>query len=172
MARVAGLMGEWATSRGFSSEERLRWRAAGYLHDSLRDARVEELRRFVEPPLEDLPAELLHGPAASGRLEREGVADAPLLLAVAYHTLGHPDLDELGRALYAADYLEPGRKNLSKVENDLRSRMTTDPESVVMEVARAKVSRMVQEGKPLRTETVDFWNQLVASRQLSPREAE
>ncbi|MSR22473.1 MAG: HD domain-containing protein [Gemmatimonadetes bacterium] len=166
MASVARLMGQWAESRGLSSEDRSRWRAAGLLHDVLRDAAPEELRSIVGPELADLPGPLLHGPAAARLLEGEGVGDGPLLLSIAFHTLGHPDLDELGCALYAADFLEPGRDHLSEVEAELRDRMVKDPEGVVLEVALTRVSQIVKRRRPLRSESVRFWNRLTATRAL------
>ncbi|HSH45815.1 MAG TPA: HD domain-containing protein, partial [Longimicrobiales bacterium] len=39
--RVAGLMDTWAEALGLEAAERGRWRAAGILHDSLRDADPE-----------------------------------------------------------------------------------------------------------------------------------
>ena len=38
--------------------------------------------------LANLPARVLHGPAAAVRLRAEGVDDEPFLLAVAFHTIG------------------------------------------------------------------------------------
>ncbi len=161
MERVAALMEEWASDWNLGQDDRARWKAAGFLHDALRDADPVELRPLVPPELEDLPGALLHGPAAARLLEEDGVTDRPLLLSVAYHTLGHPELDRLGRSLYAADFLESGRKHLSDREEGLRESMLADPRGVVLEVARARVSEMVRKGKPLRAETVGFWNGLV-----------
>ncbi len=115
MERVADLLGSWAEELGLAEAEGRRWRAVGYLHDALRDAPTRELRAGVPPKLADLPGRILHGPAAAERLRVEGVADGELLLAVAYHTLGHPALGTLGRALYAADFLEPGRDLAERV---------------------------------------------------------
>ena len=108
--RVGALLDEWADEAGLSESDRTRWKAAGWLHDSLKDGSGRALREIVEPSLRQLPTPMLHGPAAAELLRREGVEDQGLLLAVAYHTLGHPDLGRVGFALYAADYLEPGRR--------------------------------------------------------------
>lgn len=161
MARVAGLMDEWARAASLPDEIRTRWRAAGFLHDALRDADAEELRQLVEPRDRGLPDKILHGPAVARRLRDEGVDDPPLLLAVSFHTLGHPELDVLGRSLYSADFLEPGRGYADQVA-DLRRRMPGAPVGVVVEVAGRKVSGLLESGSPLREETVAFWNGLVS----------
>src|SRR5690606_8966546 len=75
----------------------------------VRDADRARLRAWVGGGDPEGPGGVLHGPAAAARLAEEGVTDEPLLTAVAWHTLGHPDLDLRGRCLYIADYIEPGR---------------------------------------------------------------
>ena len=71
-----------------------------------READREEIRGWLPTELSDLPAYMVHGPAAAFRPGRKGVFDDPFLRAIAYHTIGHPDLDQLGRAVYVADFLE------------------------------------------------------------------
>jgi len=161
MHRVAELMGGWARSAGRSEEEVLRWQAAAHLHDVLRGERPEVLRPRVTSKLQDLPGPLLHGPAAARRLEAEGVEDEELLLAVAYHTLGHPGLRRLGRSLYAADFLEPGRDLRNAWRAGLRDRMPEDTEDVVRGVAAARLTHRLEAGGALRRESVAFWNALV-----------
>jgi HD superfamily phosphohydrolase YqeK len=160
MRRVATLLGSWADSLGLSGQDRGRWTAAGYLHDALRDAPVEDLRPRVPPGLAGLPGRILHGPAAAERLRAEGVADGELLLAVAHHTLGHPALGTLGRALYAADFLEPGRDLLNDWRAGLRDRMPGELEAVVREVVGARIVHLVERRSAMRSETVGFWNAL------------
>lgn len=159
--RVADLMGEWADRLGREADDRHRWRAAGILHDALRDADPEQLRAMVPEALRDLDGALLHGPAAAERLREEGVMDEALLVAISYHTLGHPDLEEVGRALYLADYLEPGRKKKAKKRAKLRARMPAEMEAVLRKAAIARIRRQVKSGLPLRPETVAFWNGIV-----------
>jgi len=131
MGRVAELMGEWALAAGKSEKQQHRWRAAGYLHDALKNASNKELRIIVPERFARLPGPVLHGPAVAVRLRVEGVKDKGLLKAVTYHTLGHASLGRIGKALYAADFLEPGRNLRNKWRADLRDRMPGDLDDVV-----------------------------------------
>jgi HD superfamily phosphohydrolase YqeK len=164
MRRVADLLGSWAVELALPSAECARWRAAGLLHDALRDTKADALRPLVPEPLQSLPGKLLHGPAAAARLRADGVHDEALLRAIAYHTLGHPELDELGRALFIADYIEPGRRYDPAQLATLRARMPRARAEVLLDVLRARVGRLLREGRPMRPETVAFWNVVVQER--------
>jgi 2-amino-4-hydroxy-6-hydroxymethyldihydropteridine diphosphokinase len=160
--RVGALLGAWADELGLPDAERARWLAVGALHDALRDAPPETLRPRVPPALARLPGRLLHGPAAAERLRIEGVADGELLRAVGYHTLGHPSLGRLGQALYAADFLEPGRELLDDWRAELRARMPGELSAVAREILRARIVHLVERGSEVRPETVGFWNALAS----------
>jgi len=158
--RVRALLDEWAVALELPAGERARWCAAGVLHDALRDAPPEELRPQVPPGLRELPGSILHGPAVAVRLRREGVSDRGLLRAVAFHTLGHPKLDAAGRALFAADVLEPGRKYRPEWRRKLRARFPRRPVEVTREVSRARIAWQLEDARPLHRHTMDFWNVL------------
>jgi len=162
MERVAGLLGWWADALGLEETDRIRWRAAGHLHDALRDEDPDALRPLVPEPFRHHPGHLLHGPAAAERLRGEGVADEELLDAVAFHTIGDARLGALGRALYAADFLEPGRRFLADWRAALRARMPGELVPVVTEIARARIENLVARGSPVLPETLGFWNALAS----------
>lgn len=161
MARVAALLEEWATGLQLGEVQVIRWTAAGFLHDVLREAKPSELRPLLAPAFRDAPGNLLHGPAAAFYLQRDGVRDHELLDAIAYHTVGHPSLRALGQALYAADFLEPGRKLRPKFRASLRDRMPADMDGVMQEIVGARIAHLVDRGKGIRPETISFWNELV-----------
>ncbi len=156
LAAVARLMGRWAEQLGLPERDRRRWRAAGWLHDALRDADPETLR----PAAPNVPAELRHGPAAADRLAEAGVSDDELLEAIRCHTLGRAGLGRLGRFLFLADYLEPGR-SFAPIEGAvLRARLPQEAEAVLRIVCGRRLTRTLARSRPIHTDTVKFWNEL------------
>ena len=160
MERVASLLSEWAEAWALEVEDRARWCAAGYLHDAVRDADPEELRPRMPPAMRAFPGHLLHGPVAAERLRVEGVEDGELLNAVAYHTVGDAGFGELGHALYAADFLEPGRTFRPEWRAELRTRVPDDLDGVVRDIARARIGHLIERGLPVLPRTIAFWNRL------------
>lgn len=159
VASVAACLDRWAQALGSSDTERARWRAAGYLHDALRDGDPAAFDPGVAP---DWPPALRHGPAAAARLRADGVRDDEWLLAIAHHTTGHAEFEALGRFLYLADYLEPGRGVRPDWRAALRARLPEAMPSVLRQVAAARIERTLRRGDPLLRETVDFWNRSVS----------
>jgi len=157
--RVAQLAAEWAEEMGVPDNERNRWLRAIWLHDALRDAPAEELERWA--PSAPGPAEFRHGPASAARAKADGETDRGVLDAVRYHSMGLAEWDMVGRALYCADYLEPGRPHDSDERAALAARFPKDPGGVLREVARRRIARAVQSGWPLPDPTVRFWNSLL-----------
>src|SRR5262245_111371 len=87
IARVTGMLLDWADRIGVGDEERMAWVDAGRFHDALKDAPDDELRALVGPaPYEP---QMLHGPAAASLLERTGERRRGVLDAVRYHTIGY-----------------------------------------------------------------------------------
>lgn len=158
--RVAGLLEDWAVAGSLPAEERIRWVAAGYLHDAVKEKPEGELRAVLDGGLRELPEALLHGPVVAELLRRDGVEDEELLRALAYHTLGHPNLGRTGYVLYAADFLEPGRDLANEWRAGLRSRMPGEMLEVVKEILAARIVYLLEQGRPVRGETIGFWNRI------------
>ncbi|NNM07104.1 MAG: hypothetical protein HKO65_18575 [Gemmatimonadetes bacterium] len=160
MNRVGLLLADWARRRGETEAEGIRWAAVGHLHDALRDEDPGRLRGLVKPPLDDLPGKVLHGPAAAQRLRKDGVDDAEFLHAISYHTLGSKDFGTLGFALFAADFLEPGRRMREDWRAGLRERAPEELLGVAKEILAARIGYLLERGRPLRPEALEMWNRL------------
>ena len=145
--RVVHMLADWAGARRVSTTERDRWLRAGWLHDALRDA-----------PAAD---ELAHGPLAAERAAKDGERDHGVLDAVRFHSVGHAGWDDVGRMLYLADHLEPGRSYDVATRAALAARVPSEPEAVLREVTQRRIAWAVRSGWPLSPETVAFWNSLV-----------
>ena len=159
--RVAELALAWAEAMGVADSERNRWLKAVWLHDALRDADPEELARWA--PSVQGPVELRHGPASAARAEAEGETDRGLLDAVQCHSLGLAEWDMVGRVLYCADFLEPGRRFDAVERAALAARFPSDPQGVLHDVAARRLIYVVRSGWPLPELTIRFWNSLAAA---------
>jgi HD superfamily phosphohydrolase YqeK len=146
---------------GVPDSERNRWLRAVWLHDALRDAPPEALARWVSGSVER--AELQHGPASAAHARAEGETDRGVLDAVRYHSLGLAEWDMVGRILYCADYLEPGRPFDRERRAELAGQLPNDPAGVLREVARLRLAHIVHSGWPILDPTVRFWNSIAAS---------
>lgn len=156
IGRVTALLDRWARQLGLPDTEAEAWHDAGRYHDALRDAPDDELRRLA--PGIDRPVEVLHGPAAADRMVREGETREDVLEAVRWHTVGHGRWSRVGRALYMADFLEPGRNFLKADRAFLAEHLPHDFDGVFRQVVRTRLEWTLREGKALFPESVDLWN--------------
>jgi 2-amino-4-hydroxy-6-hydroxymethyldihydropteridine diphosphokinase len=144
----------WVTELRLPPEERARWLRAVWLHDALRDAPEAEMRRWA--PQVEGPVELRHGPAAAARAELEGERDADVLSAVRWHSVGWVGWGPIGRALYCADFLEPGRSFDRPDRAALAIRYPEEPHEVLREVVRRRLVYAEAQGWELPPESRAF----------------
>ncbi|QTQ14329.1 HD domain-containing protein [Treponema parvum] len=93
---------------------------AGIAHDICKEMKDEDILSLAlrdgDPvtEVEKSKLSLLHGRAAAVMLRDDfGINDKELLQSVACHTFGDPSLSRLGKIIYAADKIEPGRGHVS-----------------------------------------------------------
>lgn len=156
IARVTALLDHWAAQLQLSTAEAQAWHDAGRWHDALRDASAETLRELADDA--DRPVETLHGPAAATRLASEGESRRDVLDAVRWHTVGQAGWARVGRALYMADFLEPGRQFARADRAFLADHLVHDFDGVFRQVVRMRIEWTLREGKALFPETVALWN--------------
>lgn len=156
IGRVTMLLLSWARELGLEAEETAAWRDAGLWHDALRDAGEEELRSITGD--QDAPVGILHGPAAAARLAAGGERRPQLLEAIRWHTVGFPAWSRTGRALYMADFLEPGRTFARSDRAYLAAHVARDFDGTFRQVVKERIEWTVREGKALFPETVSLWN--------------
>ncbi len=156
IARVTALLERWADTMGLDAEFAAAWRDAGRWHDALRDAPEDQLRTLLDDATTSAP--LLHGPAAALHLERDGETRRDVLDAIAHHTVGHVEWVRTGRALYMADYLEPGRPFARAERARLSDEVPNAFDRTFREVVRQRVAWTSREGHDLDPRTVVLWN--------------
>lgn len=158
IARVTALLMGWADAMGLDQAETNGWRDAGRWHDALRDASEAELRALTGDA--STAAALLHGPAAAIQLSKDGERRSDVLEAIAHHTVGHPGWARTGRALYMADYLEPGR-TFSRVERArLADHVPRDFDGTFREVVRDRLQWARRDGVALHPQTLALWESI------------
>jgi HD superfamily phosphohydrolase YqeK len=153
---VAALLACWADAMGIDAVEAAAWHDAARWHDALRDAPEADLRALV--PDATCAAALLHGPAAAARLAAAGERRQDVLDAIRYHTVGYARWARTGRALYMADYLEPGREFEPADRAFLARQVPYDFDGVFRQVVRHRIEWALREGKALYPETAELWN--------------
>ena len=159
ITRVTALLDAWAAKMRLDDASAQLWHDAGRLHDALRDAPEDELRRLAG----DVPGftvDMLHGPAAAARLRVEGESRVALLDAIRLHTVGSSEWQPVGRALYMADFLEPGRKFSRADRAYLVGQVPHDFDATFRQVVRARMEWSLREGMQLYPQTVLLWNSL------------
>jgi 2-amino-4-hydroxy-6-hydroxymethyldihydropteridine diphosphokinase len=155
--RVTAMLDEWAGKLRLPVEEAQAWHDAGRYHDALRDAPEQMLRELAgDPP--NYALEMLHRPAAAERLRRDGERRAELLDAIRFHTIGSAEWGRVGRALYMADYLDPGRKFSRADRAYLAAQAPHDFDATFRQVVRARLEWSLREGMRLYPEAVVLWN--------------
>lgn len=156
VGRVVALLNDWSVQMSVRPEEAAAWRAAGWWHDALRDADERTLRAMTGEL--HAPVGLLHGPAAALRLEAHGEHRLDVLEAVRWHTVGNAGWTRTGRALYMADFLEPGRLFMQAERAFLAKLVTTAFDDVFRTVVRMRLEWALREGKGFAKETVALWD--------------
>lgn len=94
---------------------------AGIAHDMARELPMAQVIEIAEndglPLLEEEISRpiLLHGRAAAVLLHtRWGENRGSVLNAIRWHTQGHPQMGDIGKTVYIADYIEIGRTHISE----------------------------------------------------------
>lgn len=154
--RVVKMLERWASELSLPDDETSRWIAAGVLHDALRDAPEEMLRALTGDGAR--AAELLHGPAAAVRAEQDGERRQDVLDAIRFHTVGSTEWNRTGKALYMADFLEPGRRFQVDERAFVARQVVSDFDGAFRQVIRMRLEWSLVQGGELFPESVAMWN--------------
>lgn len=154
--RVVGLLAHWAERLALPQDEASRWLSAGVLHDALRDAPEPMLRTLSGDGTSGV--NYLHGPAAAVRAEQDGERRQDVLDAVRFHTVGSSQWQRTGKALYLADFLEPGRGFLIAERRYLASQVPHDFEGAFRQCVRMRIEWSLMQDGELFPETIALWN--------------
>ena len=90
---------------------------------------------------------------------RYGITDQEILRAIRYHTTGRPNMSELEKIIYLADYIEPGRKDIPNLR-EIRQLAFQDLDLAVAKVAGQTLTYLEKQGgciDPATKETGVFY---------------
>ncbi len=67
----------------------------------------------------------------------------------------------IGRALFAADFLEPGRRRRARWREGLRDRVPRRLDSVLRDIVAFKIDYLLRAELTVDETTIEFWNSLI-----------
>ena len=140
--RTTVLAGELAAMHGVDVEA---CELAASTHDLFRSepdfAQISAAEKYGIPigDIETATPMLLHGPIAAAWLENEaGLTDSRVLQAGRWHTFGWPEIDDVGKILYLADKLEPGKVNADPSLEPIRNMAESHPDQALLKLLQMR----------------------------------
>ncbi|OHW62515.1 putative nicotinate-nucleotide adenylyltransferase [Andreesenia angusta] len=162
-----GVMNEAIRLAERYGEDREKAAVAALLHDLGKSKRIYELLKLdcssdiiLEENLKKNGA-LYHAVASRMVAERRySISDSDILNAVRYHTTGRPNMTNLEKIVYLADYIEPGR-DFPGVE-EMRKISYEDLDRAMLCALENTIVHVVSNGQILHEDTVRSRNYILA----------
>ncbi|AIN94461.1 nicotinate-nucleotide adenylyltransferase [Treponema putidum] len=136
----------------------------GLAHDICKKCSDEELVKLVEADglgidnIENSRLNLLHGRAAAVVLQNKfGINDESVLKAAAFHTFGYEGIDALGKIIYIADKIEPGRPNTQNFRDMVKSSSLNE---LMLAVLDWNLAYIEKKGASTHPETKKMYEQI------------
>lgn len=140
---------------------------AALLHDLCREYPPELLLKLaanfdiVIDNIEQAEPVLLHGPVGAALVREElGLDDPEILEAIQFHITGAPGLAPVGRLVFVADLIEPGR--VFPVAQHLRqAAFEISPDQLLLRVYDHTLEHLIRQGYLLHPRMVAGRNELI-----------
>jgi predicted HD superfamily hydrolase involved in NAD metabolism len=155
---------------GWEGERRLAAERAAWFHDAWKcDTKQDMLAEIEASGEEPDPWALAHAPVllhaeagAAWARRTMGESDEEVLEAVRHHPTGHPAWGTIGRALFVADFCEPGRSYATALGTDrIAERAEQGPAALAeaaIEVLGIRLAAMLESGRPIHPDGWRSWN--------------
>lgn len=137
--------------------------AAALLHDAGKFPYIQEQIDFchknnIELQKEDLSAPgVIHSRISTWIARNEfGIEDPAILNAVLRHATGYPNMGTLEKIIFAADYLDPGRK--FKHRGKLLKSLEKDFETTILTISIDKLQYVLKKPDYIHTDSLLFYN--------------
>lgn len=138
---------------------------AALLHDLAKEWSMEQYATIVKKfnlshDMLQFGSEILHGPVAACVIEEWfGVEDERVKNAIASHTIGDSQMDDVAKVLFVADYIEDGRV-FDGVET-ARELAKNSLEEVVVYKLKQTIAYLATSQLPIYPETVVTYNKWI-----------
>ncbi|MBQ2275761.1 MAG: bis(5'-nucleosyl)-tetraphosphatase (symmetrical) YqeK [Lachnospiraceae bacterium] len=136
---------------------------AGLLHDCAKYMSGEEMYKEAKKyglPISEAEKdnkELLHAKLGmTFAKSKYGVEEEDILNAIRYHTTGRPEMTELEKVLYIADYIEPNRKPLPRME-ETRKEAFADLDHTMVLILEETMEYIKRKGKTMDEITLETY---------------
>ncbi|AGB41827.1 putative HD superfamily hydrolase of NAD metabolism [Halobacteroides halobius DSM 5150] len=152
-------------SRYNVSTKKARW--AGLLHDCAKGfskklllQKAKEFGIVIDSVCQKIPA-LLHGPVGAQLVKRRfKISDQDILQAISLHTLGSPQMNDLDKIIFLADYIEPNRD--CKAIDKLRAKVKGQPLNEAVRIACDNTIRYnLEQEAIIHPQTIETRNSLL-----------
>ncbi len=142
-------------------------RIAGLLHDCAKGlSQKEKLEKAKKNGLpiskyEEKNPDMLHAKLGAWYAkEKYEVDDKEILSAITWHTTGKPKMSLLDKIIFVADYIEPNRKPVPKLD-EIRKLSFTDLDRAVVMILENTISYLEESGVDMddsTKKTYDYYN--------------
>lgn len=145
---------------------------AGLLHDYCKNMTLDELfsnceKYGVNLSEEDRMADgCIHGFLAAKMCKDLFDINDEVYNAIYFHTCGKPDMTNLEKIIYIADFIEPLRRFRDKV-SDVRKLAFTDIDSAIVAASKASVSFLTKREKFIHSNTIKtlkYYKDIISKR--------
>lgn len=110
---------------------------------------------------------LSHAGISARFAKRVGIKDRSVLEAIEWHTVGKPGLDTLGKIIFLADGIEPGRQ--FPMIDIIRRLAQKDLDGAILMFIQVTRTYLHQQGKRMSTHTIQMRDEIVRQRKLAQR---
>lgn len=136
---------------------------AGLLHDCAKCIGTEEkiaLCKKYKVELTKFEMDnpfLIHAKLGSCLAEKKyGVEEPDILSAIRYHTTGKPDMNMMEKIIFAADYIEPGRKPIPGLE-EIRKKIFIDLDGAIVLILEGTMRHLKNREQPIDQTSIDAY---------------
>ncbi|SFP19993.1 bis(5'-nucleosyl)-tetraphosphatase (symmetrical) YqeK [Salibacterium halotolerans] len=142
---------------------------AAIFHDYAKFRSKDEMRGIIkEQQLDEdfihYGDELLHAPAGAHLVKKEiGIADEEILSSIFWHTTGRPEMSNMEKVIFLADYIEPNRK-FPGVEQ-VRETAEKDMDEAIRNALSNTVTFLLQKNQPVFPGTLKAYNDITFKKQ-------